>query len=410
MTLTRRKNWVANLGLVLGSLICTLAAVEMGLRLFTKLTEIPNETPRYMFRASDTLGYEMARNFNGIMYAPGRYRIKVQTNSLGLREDREFGKKGEKDFRILVLGDSITFGKGVEAEEAFPRVLERFLKKHFDDSYCWEVINAGVSGYGTRQEFAYLKESGLKLMPDVVILGFFPGNDLADNMGWFDKTVRDGHRIHKISLHQLDNPSEKLFVRIKIFLRQHVMLYSLVIDRLKSIPSLRGLLVNLGLLHGLRQGPKTVGEPVDANLAARLGHLPKTFEKEFLESWEKTKEIMLQLHSLLTSNHMRLLVVILPSKFQVHKEHWLKVRRQYPFLTEDYQDINRINGLTVDFCNAHHIACIDLLPVFETKAFDGEGLYINNDGHFNKRGHIVAAESIFKKLMEGDFVSHTTCS
>lgn len=82
--------------------------------------------------------------------------------------------------RVLALGDSMTFGYGVEAEESWPEVLETLLRK--DDRPDVEVINAGVVAYAPDQQLDQLRELLPRVRPDVVVLGLYPGNDLAEVM------------------------------------------------------------------------------------------------------------------------------------------------------------------------------------------------------------------------------------
>lgn len=96
-------------------------------------------------------------------FGPGKF---VNTNSKGLRGATEYqyartpGKQ-----RILVLGDSFTFGTDVSDDETFSHYLEADLPNT-------EVLNLGIQGYGQDQMLLYLQEEGVKYHPDVVILGF----------------------------------------------------------------------------------------------------------------------------------------------------------------------------------------------------------------------------------------------
>jgi lysophospholipase L1-like esterase len=81
---------------------------------------------------------------------------------------REQGKQ-----RILVLGDSFTDGAQVGEDDLFTALLERL-------NPGWQVLNAGVIGYGTVQQLLYLQTAGLKHQPDLVLLMVFE-NDLTDN-------------------------------------------------------------------------------------------------------------------------------------------------------------------------------------------------------------------------------------
>ena len=103
--------------------------------------------------------------------------IDYTINSLGFR-DREFDiKKPKGQYRILCVGDSFTFGEGVKAQEAYPKVLETMLQTKYKNV---EVINTGVMGYNTVDEYLYIRNKLLFLNADLIILGFFIGNDPED--------------------------------------------------------------------------------------------------------------------------------------------------------------------------------------------------------------------------------------
>lgn len=104
---------------------------------------------------------------------------RLTINSQGLR-DREYPYEPPPGVsRILVLGDSYAWGYGVSDEEIFSEVLEKRLA---GETKKWEVINTGVSGWGTDQELLFLQEEGLRYRPDVVVLAFFVINDPVNNV------------------------------------------------------------------------------------------------------------------------------------------------------------------------------------------------------------------------------------
>src|SRR5439155_4885898 len=106
--------------------------------------------------------------------------VPVHINSLGFRDDREYSlEKGPSTFRILVLGDSVTFGHGSVAEHTYPFLFEQKLKAWRPD-VDWQVWNLAVPGYNTSQELAHLLQVGPVYKPDLVIIGFFD-NDLIEN-------------------------------------------------------------------------------------------------------------------------------------------------------------------------------------------------------------------------------------
>jgi hypothetical protein len=99
----------------------------------------------------------------------------LNTNSRGLRGKQEFSyEKHSNKIRILILGDSFTFGDQVSDNETY----SYYLQKMIPDA---EVINMGVHGYGHDQMLIYLKEEGVKYKPDIVILGFL-SMDMSRNI------------------------------------------------------------------------------------------------------------------------------------------------------------------------------------------------------------------------------------
>jgi lysophospholipase L1-like esterase len=99
--------------------------------------------------------------------------VPVHINSLGFRDQREYAlAKPPGTFRILVLGDSVTFGHGAVYETTYPYLLEQQLRAWRPD-VTWEVWNLGVPGYNTAQELAYLKLVEDRYAPDLVVVGFF---------------------------------------------------------------------------------------------------------------------------------------------------------------------------------------------------------------------------------------------
>ncbi len=96
--------------------------------------------------------------------------VRVKTNSLGMRDDEPLPRSTPKLFRILALGDSVTFGFRVPVESGFCAVLEQRLANVASDSRRFDVLNTGVSGYSSRDEVAALEGKWLALEPDLILL------------------------------------------------------------------------------------------------------------------------------------------------------------------------------------------------------------------------------------------------
>lgn len=110
----------------------------------------------------------------GHEHAPGKRAflmgVDVEINSRKLRDhDYDFAKPaGVK--RVLMVGDSLTFGWGVRFEATTAKLLESRLNAAGGK---WQVINAGIGNYNTSQEVAYFFNEGHRYKPDLVVLNYF---------------------------------------------------------------------------------------------------------------------------------------------------------------------------------------------------------------------------------------------
>lgn len=118
-------------------------------------------------------------------------KANISFNSYGLRGS-EINKNKKTAIRLLLLGDSVTFGWGVDQEEIFPEVLEKLL--NYNSPTKTEVINAGVGGYNTYQEVQYFLREGIYFNPDMVVLIF------VDNDFEIQKTIDERDKSKKVSL------------------------------------------------------------------------------------------------------------------------------------------------------------------------------------------------------------------
>ena len=105
--------------------------------------------------------------------------VAFRINGQGMRSDCEFLRaKPAGAVRVISVGDSFTMGYEVAQDETFSSLLERTLRAR---GVRAEVLNAGVSGYGTAEAYVYLTRELMAYEPDLVLLSF-NGNDLVDNI------------------------------------------------------------------------------------------------------------------------------------------------------------------------------------------------------------------------------------
>lgn len=130
---------------------------------------VPQDTP---YVSEPTAGWRMRANYSGTYLGK-----KLRTNSDGFRSPDLVLEKAANTSRVVCLGDSLTFGHGLEDHEAYPQQLERLLNDRVP-TRRWEVINTGVEGFCTYQETGELRRC-LKYQPDVAVL-LFCLNDVTE--------------------------------------------------------------------------------------------------------------------------------------------------------------------------------------------------------------------------------------
>jgi lysophospholipase L1-like esterase len=170
------------------STLIFLAVLELGLRALDLGHPYESEPESYLPVADADVLFTLKPGYRG--FSEG---TDVAISQQGLR-DREFAiPKPASTFRLLALGDSVTFGFGVLGEQTFSKQLEQRLNA-LGESRTYEVLNGGVIGYNTIQERARLERIGLHFQPDAVVLMFLV-NDMLDTFSIFDHQYEPTDRL-----------------------------------------------------------------------------------------------------------------------------------------------------------------------------------------------------------------------
>ena len=190
--------------LVLGSVLVTLLLAELVARFAISdeieafFTPFEHDDSAYTVMVKDpTLLYTLAWYKPGATGLTGSKPVKI--NNLGLRDEQDYPMaKPAGCFRVLGLGDSMTFGKGVREAETFLAVLERQLRRDHPDR-CIEILNAGMPNTNFYVQYLHYKLQWHRFKPDLVLVNFFAYNDtqLQDeeepySLGWME--FIDRHR------------------------------------------------------------------------------------------------------------------------------------------------------------------------------------------------------------------------
>ena len=160
------KKWLAGFLVVLFSLAIGLAGAELLLRLIQPF----RFTPKNDFHFGKPILYRLSRNPDlGYEFRPNAVTevkgIAYRINRYGFRDIEQHRKKNGK--RVVIAGDSLTFGWDLPLEETYPFLTREALRSREVRPEIWAM---GVTGYNTVQEYHLIRDQALRLDPDLVIL------------------------------------------------------------------------------------------------------------------------------------------------------------------------------------------------------------------------------------------------
>ncbi|HBL27449.1 MAG TPA: G-D-S-L family lipolytic protein, partial [Acidobacteria bacterium] len=166
---SRRSRWIA----LLVSTAVSLLIAEAGLR----IAGVSN--PNF-YGPDPVRGWALRPEAHGRWTKEGDAEVRI--NRDGLRDDEHPVARPAGEVRIAVLGDSCVEALQVPAEATFSAILEQELARcPAVGGRRVEVLNFGVSGYGTAQELLTLQHQVWKYDPGLVLLAFYSGNDVRNN-------------------------------------------------------------------------------------------------------------------------------------------------------------------------------------------------------------------------------------
>ena len=157
----------------LAALAGAILVLETALRL------IGYSAPQW-YELDPQLGWRLHPHRHGWFVADGK-RVPVHTTPAGFRDREHTLDKPDGVYRIAILGDEYSEAMAVELTRTWWWQLPARLHEcGFQPDKLTEVLNFGVGGYGTAQEYVLLETTAMRYQPDLVLLQFSP-NDVADN-------------------------------------------------------------------------------------------------------------------------------------------------------------------------------------------------------------------------------------
>ena len=306
--------------------------------------------------------------------------IDLSFNSDGLR-DREYSTSREAGaFRILVLGNSATFGVSVLGNQTYVKQLEQLLNKKQDGAF--EVINAGVPAWNLLYQLKYLESKGLEYLPDLVIIGFTlnsaechyippeglftSSTPIESDTDVLSRNAEEWSRPLKEQLRQKDQTSflMKKWSKTKQWLSNHSALFRYIRWR-----------YDLSKQHfdGQKDYPRAL------------------YFRDVDQHWNLAKGALRSTTDTLADRQIPLALAVFP--FFIKLKQGITPDDQYM-----WEDIHTLLTQTGTDLGIH---VIDLLNRF--KGIDPRDISVD-PYHMNPNGHFIAAESIYNELIRQQLI------
>jgi hypothetical protein len=370
-------------------LVLTVAALLAGAEIVLRVVYHP-ENLGTVIRYDPLLGWSLIPNATFISHDTGRglhYRMDI--NSIGLRDGEVVMPKPKGRKRVLILGDSIAFGSGVEAGERFSDLVQLELPGDVD------VVNAGVPGWGNDQELLFYERDLRQLQPDIVVLEFTANNDVVNNElrgPLIEEGTKPRFRCVDGVL-TLEPPAEPVVVaetargRAKKVLRKSRLL--LFVKRRIDMRHYK---------QHVQEDPSLAHAGYEADRHLSHWSVYDTRGGVAIETaWNVTDCIFARLAEACRADSARLIVFAFPLKVEVDRP-WRDDLIRHTGTSAEHMDFMMPYRRMEAICARDGIEFVYPFEAFR-HALDGGPLYFERDSHPNARAHAVAAEVLRDALV-----------
>jgi|HubBroStandDraft_1064217.scaffolds.fasta_scaffold43258_2 lysophospholipase L1-like esterase len=293
--------------------------------------------------------------------------VPVHINNVGLRGHDIAVPKPDGVYRIVALGDSITFGYGVPNEKTFPQDLERLLNQNLATSVHYEVVNAGVPGTGLSYYEYFVRKQASQLNPDLILICMALNDITVYHPSPTEPLVRQASRGR----------------RFNYYLLRHSHLYQLWYVKLKSV------LYGFGVLD-LRKEHAGDFLPIEP---------PSPMQTR---AWASTTAILDRIMKEVHEQGVQAVLVLFPLELQISTETLNFYNKSFHLNVDSIALAGNPQRILVQYARNHGVPIIDLLPAFRDSARND--LFLRNVSisfdpvHPSVAGDQIAANEIFKGI------------
>lgn len=376
----RRRQTLANILCLCGSLLVAALLVEIMCAVFVPDVAVTVDIFGRRIAARTKPHFDPATHDNNLFWILrpnqiGREKLlddfnyAWSINSLGVRDD-EVSEKQPGVKRILVIGDSQTFGIGVDHAETFCSLLEERLNAV--GKVTVEVINAGTHAYGTAEEFFRLQQLAAAVQPDIVITALHAdnilindqGNDLWNNKDWLQRETRviDAQPVLAASVPL----QEQKYVRLIEFLGRHSHCLRFLYHHYQALRN-KGYIDN----------------------AEKFFKLPPK-ERNLETIWEPTRALLTRIDEYSRKNcNARHFILYIPGPLSLK--------------FGDQSAEEELAPLEIDSVSAYK-------ALREAQETMGMQLTYKHDAHYNASGHKVIADVLLKHIRQNGWLEASSLS
>lgn len=354
------------------------------------------------------------------------FSVRIRTNGWGLREPREVGPKHTGAFRIAAVGDSFTYGWGVEAEQTYPARLQAELRNRGRTDA--DVVNVAKPGDDLVGYLRLLRYDAMPLQPDAVVVGFLPANDCP--VAPPTRRLTDAEVVHAVEGHVRraydtgpDGSHLRKLVSIAVAqpLRQWLrarrnapMADESVrdpingsrnpLDTAELAPILSGDLAAGERFEALKAAgwiekgrrwnisPWLIRNAIESPDFPAMALFQEAARRDAVESqWLVCEGLIRRLKAETEAGKARFYLLVFPSPYQADPSV-LAFRRTLGIAVDPSAlAATDVNQRLAALCRREDMRCIDTLAAARAKIASGARLFFTQDGHMTAEGNALVA-------------------
>lgn len=330
--------------------------------------------------------------------------FKIEPNSGGHDSWGYRNKEVPTSSKVVAIGDSHTYGISATMQNSWPEQLERMSET--------DVYNLALGGYGPIQYSYLLEENALKLSPEIIIAGYYLGNDNTDsyrivNTKDYWKHLRNNftptksqtdnntvtpvaHGKSKLHLGQLK--LHQWFSSKSIIYR--MLMFSFIGEVARSLTNYQSSDFTIVSNNNINTTLYPHNRLDTTNL-----ELPYT-----KEGFNLSLQAFKRMDSISNKHNIHFYVMIIPLKESVLSEFITPNTDNYQIFSELFNSVNELNNKAIQYFKDNNIKYILLLKDMQEQASKVQ-IYPNNENsHPNKNGYEIIAKKIYSRLKADNLI------